>query len=143
MPSQLTRQPSQRGARPGLTSGGDPFLGIRDHDDEPQKPHSDPLRLIIWGLPWNSKPPRLTEKALVKIRVGMEEVERPRRVIQAGERWHPAQHLWELRSGQASVQGVEARIEGQELPNIKQTKLANSEKSSKSLNYMTQQPCNM
>jgi len=128
MQARKKLKPGQDGTKSLLEQYGSRLICVRYRYDQEQHLRHKTIELIIETTSWHPRPADPPKDAIIGVRVGLKEVELQRQVKQAGGKWNRARQLWDLRYDQALRLGLDARIEPQDLPNNRKTKLPNSGK---------------
>jgi hypothetical protein len=68
------------------------------------------VELIVEAVAWEPKARHLAGDTLVRIRVGLPEMEVRRQVKRAGGRWDPKRRVWQLRYDRVVALGLQGRI---------------------------------
>lgn len=110
MRTRLKLKPGQRGTKKLLAHFGDRLVCVRYRYDEEQKKRFKTVELIVEAIDWEPKARRMAGDTLVRVRVGLPEVEVRHQVKRAGGRWDPKRRVWELRYDRAVELGLEERI---------------------------------
>jgi hypothetical protein len=90
MRTRLHLKPGQKGTKQLLAQYGDHLACVRYRYDAHRKARLKTVDLIVVQRAWDPPAPRLTDDALLAVRVGFAEVELPQRVKQAGGNWNPS-----------------------------------------------------
>ena len=99
MRTRLSLKPSQPGTKSLLARYGERLVCVRYRYDAESGKRFKTAELIVAEADWRPANTRLTENAIVSVRVRWDETELRRRVKLAGGRWDPVGRVWRLRHG--------------------------------------------